>query len=254
MGATTVSDAGLILLADDDPLLLKATASVLRHYGFEVHCVETGTAATEAMDVEDYDLLLADINMPGNRQLELVRARANAVGGARLPPIILITAEPSVGTAIEAVRSSVIDYIVKPFYPDDLVVRVRRAIDKGRAMRRVHAAHQSVEQLQSVLGAIRASLDTPGAVPIAGLNVASSAPVKSTTAGLASLTDDERASLSDREKEVLDRLVRGDGTTDVAKALFISPHTVRNHLKAVYRKLGVSSRPELMRRLLSPRA
>jgi len=52
--------------------------------------------------------------------------------------------------------------------------------------------------------------------------------------------------LSEREKEILAHLVRGSRVPAIAKSLFISANTVRNHLKSVYRKVGVSSQSELI--------
>ena len=52
--------------------------------------------------------------------------------------------------------------------------------------------------------------------------------------------------LSDREKEVLAELVDGRSTTQIADVLFISPHTVRDHIKSIFTKVGVASRGELI--------
>lgn len=54
------------------------------------------------------------------------------------------------------------------------------------------------------------------------------------------------AVLSKREREILKELVAGERAPAIAKALFISPHTVRNHLKSMYRKLGVSNQAALI--------
>lgn len=55
--------------------------------------------------------------------------------------------------------------------------------------------------------------------------------------------------LSDREREVLVELLNGSRVAAVAKKLFISPHTVRNHLKAMFRKVGVANQGELIERI-----
>ncbi len=57
---------------------------------------------------------------------------------------------------------------------------------------------------------------------------------------------EELAEISVREREVLRHLVDGDRVASIAKKLHISPHTVRNHLKSMYRKLGVPSQSELI--------
>ncbi len=66
-----------------------------------------------------------------------------------------------------------------------------------------------------------------------------------------SLSHPEFQELSPRELEVLVQIVGGDRVPTIAKSLHISPHTVRNHLKAIYRKLGVGSQAELLERVRS---
>ena len=67
------------------------------------------------------------------------------------------------------------------------------------------------------------------------------------------LEDPELQSLSPREKEVLAELAGGMRAPGIARRLHISPHTVRNHLKSIYRKLGVKTQAELIERVRSPR-
>jgi DNA-binding CsgD family transcriptional regulator len=66
---------------------------------------------------------------------------------------------------------------------------------------------------------------------------------------LAGLPAEARESLSPREEELLLALSQGVNTRELARRFFISEHTVRNHLKAIYRKLGVHSRTELFSRM-----
>ena len=54
--------------------------------------------------------------------------------------------------------------------------------------------------------------------------------------------------LSEREREILSELAAGSRVPSIATRLFISPHTVRNHLKAIYRKLDASGRREAVQR------
>ena len=53
-----------------------------------------------------------------------------------------------------------------------------------------------------------------------------------------------RRGLSEREREVLDHVAAGRSNAEIARELWLSPHTVRKHLENVYRKLGVSNRTE----------
>ena len=56
--------------------------------------------------------------------------------------------------------------------------------------------------------------------------------------------------LTTREREVFDRLVTGESVRDIGKACAISEHTVRNHIKSIYRKLGLHSRLDIVRAVL----
>ena len=59
----------------------------------------------------------------------------------------------------------------------------------------------------------------------------------------------EAYSLTPRERDVLGAIARGGSTAEIAAELFLSPHTVRDYVKTVFEKVGVSSRSELVARL-----
>ncbi len=100
-----------ILIADDEPLFLKTTGELLTKAGYECVCVADAQAALDALARERFDLVLSDLNMPGNLQLELLRE-----GRTQWPevPLIVITGVPSLPTAIESLRLGIADYLLKP--------------------------------------------------------------------------------------------------------------------------------------------
>ena len=101
-------------------------------------------------------------------------------------------------------------------------------------------AQASREQLNQILEALRKDLDR-----ISGVLSALGAPEAGEPAPEQACPD-PRGLLSQRESEVFDFLLSGDPVSSVALALHISEHTVRNHVKAIYRKLGVNSRVQLV--------
>lgn len=115
-----------LLLADDEPLYLQATSQLLRKAGYECTCVSDAPAAIEALKNSEIDLVLTDLNMPGNLKLELLRA-----GRHHWPsvPLIVVTGVPSLPTAIESVRLGIADYLVKPVKFDVLLKCVQRVLE-----------------------------------------------------------------------------------------------------------------------------
>ncbi|MFG0260877.1 MAG: sigma-54-dependent transcriptional regulator [Novipirellula sp. JB048] len=114
-----------ILIADDEPLYLRTTGALLRKSGYACVCVPDADAALEALRSEPFDLILSDLNMPGNLKLELLRqGRQN---WAHIP-LIVITGVPSVPTAIESIRLGIADYLLKPVKFEDLLSSVQRAL------------------------------------------------------------------------------------------------------------------------------
>ena len=114
-----------ILIADDEPLYLRTTGQLLRRAGYECECVPSADAALEKLRSQPFDLILSDLNMPGNLKLELLQQ-----GRTQWPniPLIVITGVPSLPTAIESVRLGIADYLLKPVKYEDLLASVSRVL------------------------------------------------------------------------------------------------------------------------------
>lgn len=125
-----MTDAGRILLADDEPTFLEATADLLRAEGFACETVNDGESALAAVAARPFDLLITDLEMPGNANLELVRRIADQSGGL---PVIILTGYPSVRSAVACIELPVAAYLTKPVPFPDLLDRVRRAVTRFRS-------------------------------------------------------------------------------------------------------------------------
>jgi len=139
-----------ILIADDEPLYLRTTAELLRKAGFQCTCAPNGTVALEALSREHFDLVLSDLNMPGNLRLELLHE-----GRDKWPdvPLIIVTGAPSLPTAIESVRLGIADYLLKPVKFEDLLVSIRRALaHRTIARHRGPAAAIKNRQFPEIIG------------------------------------------------------------------------------------------------------
>src|SRR4051812_49288097 len=90
-----------ILLADDDDIFRETTASFLRKIGYECVCAPDAIKALELLGESCFDLLISDIEMPGNDDLRLIRELSVMAAGL---PVILLTGHPTVQTAVKSIR------------------------------------------------------------------------------------------------------------------------------------------------------
>ena len=114
-----------LLLADDEPLYLETTAQLLRKAGYQCHCVSDAAAAIQILRSKPIDLLLTDLNMPGNFKLELLRWGRQSQPQV---PVLVVTGVPSLPTAIESVRLGIADYLVKPVKFEVLLQSIERVL------------------------------------------------------------------------------------------------------------------------------
>ena len=145
---------GRILIADDEPTFLSSTAELLRREGYSVETVEDAAMALQAIGAAPFDLLITDLEMPGNADLDLVQQVAHLSGGL---PIIIITGFPSVRSAVACIELPVAAYLVKPVHFPDLLRRVSSAIARFRS-------YQTMQNAESRLREYRRDLEVLPAV------------------------------------------------------------------------------------------
>ncbi len=146
-----MNDAGTILIADDEETFSHATADLLRQEGYACDCASDAEAAEKMLSQQRYDLLIADIKMPGNSELEFVKRLPRIAAGV---PVILVTGYPSLRTAIQSVQLPVVAYMTKPLEFDDLRVQVRTSIESARVYHAVQDTRRQLEDSCSHLNSI----------------------------------------------------------------------------------------------------
>ncbi len=117
-----------ILLLEDDGLLAESLSEYLRMEGYEVDRVARGEAVFDATFEKRYDLYLLDINVPDINGLEVLKALGEAEDRT---PTIYITALTDLETMAKGFDLGAVDYLKKPFDPEELLLRIRRLF-KGR--------------------------------------------------------------------------------------------------------------------------
>ncbi len=119
-----------ILVVDDDKEIRQLVHTLLKRAGYQSDTVEDASAARKQLVNEDYDVVISDIMMPGMSGIELLK-----ILHADAPdvPVILMTGNPNMETAAEALRAgSAVDYLSKPFSTDQLLRTVERAVEIKR--------------------------------------------------------------------------------------------------------------------------
>jgi EAL domain-containing protein (putative c-di-GMP-specific phosphodiesterase class I) len=138
-----------VLVVDDELALTRSLARVLASHGFAVVPVGDGAAAIAALQTGRFDVVLSDIRMPTMDGVELLRALHGIDPDL---PVILMTADPRVETAAQAVELGALQYLLKPVPVDELVSSIRRAVDRSEQARRQREALELLREDPVVAG------------------------------------------------------------------------------------------------------
>ncbi len=132
VAASLSAEKGRILIVDDDPALLRAFSRLLRSRNYVVDSAPSGEAAIALIAENDYDTVVSDISMPGISGMQLLqRAREHDLD----VPVILVTGEPAVSTAVQALEYGAFHYLTKPVNTNDLEEVVDKAVCLNRMAR-----------------------------------------------------------------------------------------------------------------------
>jgi DNA-binding NtrC family response regulator len=115
-----------VLVVDDESGILDTLRILLRNEGFEVATAQGGKAGLEQIRAGTHDIILSDVRMPQVSGLDILSAAREQ---DPMTPVILMTAQASLQSAISAVNSGAFYYIQKPFSNDELVAILRRACE-----------------------------------------------------------------------------------------------------------------------------
>src|SRR5659263_101293 len=113
-----------ILIVDDEESVRDSLYNWFIEDGYRVECAENAKKALSRLESDSFDIILADIKMPGMDGLEMLR-RIKLLKTDSI--VIVMTAFATVDTAVQALKDGAFDYITKPFDPDDLSHLIRNA-------------------------------------------------------------------------------------------------------------------------------
>jgi len=139
-----------LFIVDDEESVRDSLYNWFIEDGYRVQCAENAKKALSMLESDNFDIILADIKMPGMDGLEMLRRIKSLKKDAI---VIMMTAFATVDTAVQALKDGAFDYVTKPFDPDDLSHLIRNAskqislAEENEALRETVIALENVEDL-----------------------------------------------------------------------------------------------------------
>jgi two-component system copper resistance phosphate regulon response regulator CusR len=120
-----------LLVVEDEPVAASVVSKGLREHAYVVDVAVDGPSALERALINEYDLVILDVMLPGMDGLEVCRRLRNRKIAV---PILMLTARGEVGDRVDGLDAGADDYLLKPFHFPELVARVRALLRRGPAL------------------------------------------------------------------------------------------------------------------------
>lgn len=200
-----------ILIVDDHALVRRGLAHVVKECFKEADPQEAATPeeALSLMKEKPADIALVDVRLPDVDGLELLR---NLKAGWPDMPVIMLTSYDQPGYVRQALAEGAAGYMLKDATPEDLGQAISVAMSGGGNVLSPKVIQNLFEEMGGAPGGERARRP--------------------------------ETSLTQRETDILALLAEGMSNRDISRSLFLSEKTVKAHLAAVFRKLGVTNRTQ----------
>lgn len=150
---------GRVLVADDDAAMRRSVSRLLALKGYVCDEAADGNSAHELLKASPYDLLICDVDMPGNEDLRVIATAPQLQSGL---PVIVITGVPTLDSAVRSLRLSVAAYLIKPFTPEELLTETAKAVERRRFHLAVAQNRGRLQQICAELQQVESGLEGGG--------------------------------------------------------------------------------------------
>ncbi len=126
-----MSETRRVLVVDDEQEVRDTLSNVLKSLDYEPFVAASGKEALEIIKKEPIDVVLSDLYMPEMDGIELLK-KVKMINNRVV--FLMITAHPTIETAVEAIKKGAYDYLTKPFHIEEVRLKINRALErKGMA-------------------------------------------------------------------------------------------------------------------------
>lgn len=119
----------LILIAEDDELILRTIEHKLKKEDYDVIITRNGKEAIEVIKNQEVDLVISDIMMPFASGIEIL-STIKAIG--KNTPVIMLSSLGQEAVVLDAFELGAADFMIKPFSPNELIIRVKKLTPNSR--------------------------------------------------------------------------------------------------------------------------
>jgi len=235
-----------VLVVDDEEDIRDLVRINLELDGHDVTTVSSGPEALDRLHADVPDVIVLDLMMPGMDGWEVLTKLKMQQSEAADVPVLLLTARADDMDRIRGGIEGAIRYITKPFTLDDLRDEVRKALEgEPESVKRRRAQHEALERLARLERGAAPMTEEPGARP--RLTKLESAPdTKEPGYRIRRPSPDAMATLSPKQRELLDAIAANPTVRAAAEQLEVSRSNVYASLRRIARKLDMKSVPELV--------
>jgi DNA-binding NarL/FixJ family response regulator len=233
--------AAKILVMDDELTIRLFLEKTLTRDGHEVVTAASGEETLALIAGQSFELALLDLKLKGVGGMEVLAALREQAPDT---VVIILTAQATVETAVEALRQGAHDYLFKPCQTFELRASIQRGLVKRQQTLQQRAFLQQLEHdLVNDLETVRATISGQPLKPAPAVTRPHLPPKSPASSGSDSGLIEP---LSEREAEVLRLLAAGMSNQEIAEDLVLTIHTVKWHTRSLYGKLNVRNRAQAL--------
>lgn len=129
-----------ILVVEDEAVIRGALKRLLERHNFAVSEAGTVKESLEKFDMDDFDVIISDLRLPGAPGTDLIKATST--------PVVIMTSYSSIRSAIDSIQMGAVDYIAKPFEHNEIIETISKIIREHSRAERVERAPQQDDDIE----------------------------------------------------------------------------------------------------------